>query len=74
MQELFFTLLIIWLLFRIFGNKTVHRSFTFKMNKHEAENREEKVKVNYVPPKNKSNADSKTQGEYIDYEDLPLDR
>lgn len=71
MQEIFFTLLVIWLLFRIFGNNTVRHVFTMNMNKPKEEKSGREIKVDYIPPKNKLNTE---EGEYVDYEDLPANK
>ena len=73
MQKIFFTLLIIWVLFRIFGSRTVRHIFTVNVNKPNEEKKsydkssEGKVKVDYIPPKNKG---ERKDGEYVDYEEV----
>lgn len=72
MQEFFFTLLIIWILFKIFGKGMIkHQSFTYTQNnynKPEERKKEGEIKVDYIP--NKKQKGIKEDGEYIDYEEI----
>lgn len=68
MQDFFFTVLVIWLLFRIFGSNTARHVFTVNVNKPKEESKKEgEMKVNYIPPKDKGGKD---EGEYTDYEEV----
>lgn len=72
MQELFFTLLIIWILFKIFGKGMIkQQSFTYTQNnynKPEEKKKEGEVKVAYI--KDKKQKDTLEDGEYVDYEEI----
>ncbi len=65
MQEIFFTILVIWILFRVFGNTRV---YVFNnTSKPKEEKREGKVKVDHIPPKEKSKG---PEGDYVDFEEI----
>ena len=73
MQEFFFTLLIIWILFKIFGRGMIkHQSFTYTQNNYnnstEDRKKEGEIKVDYIP--NKKQKEIKEDGEYTDYEEI----
>jgi len=68
MQEIFFTILVIWLLFRIFGQVKAHRVFTINKNPaNDGRQKPGKVKMEnqQASPKNKE-----PFGEYVDYEEI----
>ena len=67
MQEIFFTILVIWILFRVFGSRTVNHVFTVKTDQPKEEKKEGEIKVDYIPPKEKPKADG---GEYVDFEEV----
>jgi len=72
MQEFFFTLLVIWLFFRIFNKGSLTKSIIINNQNHyhkeEEKKKEGEVKVELVPDKNKK--DRSKEGEYIDYEEV----
>ena len=71
MQELFFTILTIWVLFKIFGASNSQR-FTFNSHKHYHPPQESKregeisVEKKNTPPSRKRD----DQGEYVDFEEI----
>lgn len=69
MQELFFTLLTIWVLFKIFGKSMVkHQSFSYTQNNYnKTEEKEGEVKMPYIKDKNKKQKKNSEEGEYVDY-------
>ena len=76
MQEIFFTILIIWILFRLFNSSSVgsKRTVNFTQNNfdHKETPKEGETKITYNP-----NSKSKKQNEdgyYVDFEDMPTDR
>ena len=73
-KEIFFTIVVIWILFRIFGRKitVVHNHNTFTQNNYDKEEkRKEDVKIDYVPKKDQKKGPGKDdEGEYIDFEEV----
>lgn len=71
MQEIFFTILIIWLLFKIFGTNRSYSSFKSSVNKS---NRNEKNGNNSenasVKKKSAVTTFLEKEGEYVDYEEV----
>lgn len=79
MQDFFFTILVIWLLFKILGGTASARTFTFNTTnyhpKPESTNkREGEVKIDNATsaekPAPKKPTFNKDAGEYIDYEEI----
>lgn len=71
MQEIFFTILVIWVLFRIFGRTSVAHNYTFTQNnyhKNEEKKREE-VRIEHIEGKDKKKKND-DDGEYVDYEEV----
>ncbi len=73
MQEIFFTILVVWVLFRIFGASAKVKTFTFNTqhNYHQTQEQQDdgKVKVKHVTKEtNKKNEIDK--GEYVDFEEV----
>jgi hypothetical protein len=71
MRDIFFTLLIIWVLFRIFGKaRIVHSSFTNVQNNYpppEEKKKEGEIKVERISEK-KKNPDNNVED--VDYEEI----
>jgi hypothetical protein len=68
MADMFYTLLIIWILWRIFGSSRVK---TYVFNQHNytpPKKKDDDVRVSYK--KKKDSGASKDDGEYIDYEEI----
>ncbi len=65
MRDIFFTILAIWLVYRIWNALQAANT----RSQHSATNKEKKVgdvSVDYVPPQKNKNDD----GEYVDYEEI----
>jgi hypothetical protein len=69
MADIFYTLLIIWVLWRIFGGAT--KTYVFHQHRHQHDppkKREGDVSVTYKKEEKKNK--SGDSGEYIDYEEI----
>lgn len=67
MKDLFYTLLVAWILWRIFSSVNAHRAK--KANQQQTTSKKEgETTVNYIPPKKKNVGD--VEGEYVDYEEI----
>jgi len=69
MQEFILTLVVIYVLFKIFGNT---RTFTFTQNNYqgtEKKTKEGQIHIDRKPGEKKRNKDD-DEGEYIDYEEI----
>lgn len=66
MKDVFFTILIIWIIFRIFGRVKVINPQNF--SQREDRKKEGEVRIDKVPGKKKYRNDD--DGEYIDYEEI----
>lgn len=71
MQEIFFTILVIWVLFRIFGRASAVTNYTFNQNNYRPkEEKKPDVKIEYIPGKEKNKKKDGDEGEYTDYEEI----
>ena len=70
MRDVFFTVLIVWLLWRIFSSRTVIKTFTYtnRPNPGQPEGRTGEVRIDKTVPKDKKKDDD--EGEYVDYEEI----
>ena len=70
MKFIFYTLLILWVLFKLFG-KTNVVNYTFNMNASPKEpaKKEGEVTIKKVNKKNKETSEG-DDGEYVDYEEI----
>lgn len=71
MRDIFFTILVIWVLWKIFSSRTVVQTFTFNtQNNHppKDERKEGEVRIDHVPKQDKKRKDE--DGEYVDYEEI----
>jgi hypothetical protein len=74
MQEVFFTILVVWILFRVLnsGNTGGNRSYTFTQHNYGKQQQEAKkegdVDITYIP-KSKSGK-SPESGDYVDFEEI----
>jgi len=67
MRDVFYTLLVVWIVSRILSSVNTVRSKT--TNKTPSASRKEgKATVEYMPPQKKSVVD--TEGEYVDFEEI----
>ena len=77
MQEFFFTILAIWVIWRLFGsfsnNGPKNTSGNFQQNTHHHYYNSQAKKEGEVKIEQKASAESKippTEGEYVDYEEI----
>jgi hypothetical protein len=68
MRDVFYTLLVVWIIWRILNSVNVIRAKTSVPNRPSSSRKEGETTVDFVPPKKKSVADS--EGEYVDYEEM----
>ncbi|MGZ4055053.1 MAG: hypothetical protein ACXVPU_07610 [Bacteroidia bacterium] len=68
MRDVFYTLLVVWIIWRIMNSVNVIRTKQSSPNPPPSSRKEGETTVNYVPPKKKSVADN--EGEYVDYEEV----
>jgi len=67
MRDIFYTLLVVWLVWRILNSVSSHRAK--KANGEKVSPKKEgETTINYVPPKKKGLGDD--EGEYVDYEEI----
>lgn len=68
MQEIFFTILVIWVLFKIFGSVQV-KTYTFNQNNYNNQKKQEgEVKVESQGKVSSKARDDR--GEYVDFEEV----
>jgi hypothetical protein len=69
MKDIFYTILVVWILWRIISsvNSMRARQSTGGRESH-THRRPGETTVDYVPPKHKNNKDD--EGEYVDYEEI----
>ena len=70
MQEIFFTILVIWILFRIFGRASVAHNYTFTQNNYHKNEEKKKPEVRIDHIEGKSQGKKNDDGEYVDYEEV----
>ncbi len=69
MKDLFYTLLVAWILWRIFSSVNAHRAK--KASQQQTTSKKEgETTVNYVPPKHKMKNPGDVEGDYVDYEEI----
>lgn len=69
MKDVFYTILVVWIIWKIMNSVNVIRSGQAATNRpHENSKRQGETTIDYVPPagKNKHN----DEGEYVDYEEI----
>lgn len=67
MRDLFFTILAIWIIYRIWNGIQAANARSFN-SRGEAKKKAGSVSVDYVPPKKSKQDDD--DGEYVDYEEV----
>lgn len=67
MKDIFYTLLVLWLVWRILNSVNSHRAKRANQQQTSAK-KEGETTVNFVPPKKKNVGD--VEGEYVDYEEI----
>lgn len=71
MRDVFYTVLVIWILWRVFNSISSYRTKQASNVNNPSQNnkrREGETSVDYVPSTKKKISDD--EGEYVDYEDL----
>ena len=71
MRDVFYTILVIWILWRVFNSISNYRTkqaHPVNDTLHANKRREGETSVDYVPSAKKKISDD--EGEYVDYEDL----
>jgi len=71
MRDVFYTILVIWILWRVFNSISNYRTKQgSRVNNHSqnSKRREGETSVDYVPSTKKKISDD--EGEYVDFEDL----
>ena len=67
MKDIFYTILVVWVVWRIFSSVNAHR--IKKNTQQQASSKKEgETTVNFVPPKKKNPGDD--EGEYVEFEDI----
>ena len=66
MADVFYTILVVWVLWRIFGGTT--KTYVFNQRNHTPPKKEGDVSVSYKKQEDKEKHDD--GGEYIDYEEV----
>ncbi|MBL7892727.1 MAG: hypothetical protein JNL63_08855 [Bacteroidia bacterium] len=67
MRDLFFTILAIWIIYRIWNGIQAANARSFN-SREETQKKAGSVSVDYVPPK--KNKGDNDEGEYVDYEEV----
>ena len=67
MKDVFYTILIIWILWRIL-NSVNNRRVKNNSARSAQQRKQGETTVDYIPPKNKGKFDG--EGEYVDYEEV----
>jgi hypothetical protein len=69
MRDVFYTILVVWIIWRIINSVNTIRSKQAASAKKDTYSKKQgETTVEYVPPKNKSRFDG--EGEYVDYEEI----
>ncbi len=71
MRDVFYTILIIWVVWKIIGafNRISSSRSSYSRNQHQNTNQPEgKTSIKYSPPKEQKISDD--EGEYVDFEEL----
>ena len=74
MKDIFYTLLVVWLVWRILNSVNAHRAKRASQQQGSSQKGYSQTKtegettVNFVPPKKKNVGD--VDGEYVDYEEI----
>lgn len=70
MQEFFFTILAIWVLWKIFGGGITFRSYTYNASRQEPQQKQESTRINNASAQQEKKPFSDNAGEYVDYEEI----
>ncbi len=66
MRDAFYTILIVWILYRIVNSVSAYKSK--QTSESQPDRKEGETTVDFIPPSKKSNLDN--AGEYVDYEEV----
>lgn len=69
MKDVFYTLVIIWIVWRILNGISVHRSKQAGPKPPPAK-KDGKTTVEFVPPKHKMKNPGDVEGDYVDFEEM----
>jgi len=67
MRDLFYTILVVWIIWRIVSSINAYKSKHPKNSPH-SKRKEGETSVDYIPPSKKKINDD--EGEYVDYEEM----
>lgn len=67
MRDLFYTILVVWIIWRIVSSINAYTSKN-KHNSQHSKRKEGETSVDYIPPTKKKISDE--EGEYVDYEEM----
>jgi hypothetical protein len=72
MRDVFYTLLVVWIIWRIVSSVNAARARQSAAPDQASRHRKPgETTVDYIPPKNKrKNNDDEDEGEYVDYEEI----
>jgi hypothetical protein len=71
MQEFIFTLVIIYVFYRVFGrNVRVYHFNNFQAPQDKPSRPEGKISVDYIPSKEQKGKKREDSGDYVDYEEI----
>lgn len=76
MKDIFYTLLVAWILWRIFSSVNSHRAKRANQQQYTSAKESSRTKkegettVNFVPPKHKMKNPGDVEGNYVDYEEI----
>ncbi|MGB3946589.1 MAG: hypothetical protein WBM13_01275 [Bacteroidia bacterium] len=68
MRDLFYTILVVWVLWRIFNSLSAYKSKQSANAQARYNTKQGETKIEYVPPQKKKMPD--TEGEYVEYEEV----
>jgi hypothetical protein len=71
MKDIFYTILVVWILWRIISSLNAVRARQAASGRNEhTQRRPGETTVDYVPPKSKNKSRDDDEGEYVDYEEI----
>ncbi len=68
MRDVFYTILVVWVIWRILNAVSLVRTKQTASSNTKSSKKEGETTVDFIPPKKKSFADD--EGEYVDYEEI----
>lgn len=70
MKDVFYTLLVVWIIWRIMNSvNTIRLRQSTTDHNYQNTKKQGETTIDYVPPKNKNKRDD-DEGEYVDYEEI----